>query len=210
MVTTSVASRQQAVQSGHARQRALIVQCADKCYQKEGVRKTSLTDIAREAGMTRELIYYYFSGKSEITECVVDLYVQDAVDTALIWCETWNHVEETDVATVLPSMLCDAIMTLRRFVFTHNGQRRRMFSIMQEAGCEMQAQKRMCEQVVLGVAGQPAARIMRQGFPRLSDKNYIDAFTFAVLGAVGLMENGRADDDGRIVDLLRALCVGLQ
>ena len=103
MVTTSVASRQQAVRSGHARQRALIVQCADKCYQKAGVRKTSLTDIAREAGMTRELIYYYFSGKSEITECMVDQCVQDAVDTALIWCETWNHVEETDVATVLPS-----------------------------------------------------------------------------------------------------------
>ena len=139
---------------------------------------------------------------------MVEQYVQDAVDTALIWCETWNHVEATDLDVVLSSMLRDAIASLRRFVFTHNGQKRRMFSIMQEAKCELKVQRRMCEQAVLGMTGQPAARIVRQGFPSLSDSQLVDAFTFAVLGAVGLMENNRAESDERIVDLLLTLCTG--
>ena len=36
---------------------------------------------------TRELVYYYFHGKKEITRAVLDDYIDDLVESAMVWNE---------------------------------------------------------------------------------------------------------------------------
>ena len=40
-----------------------IMQAARKLYETKGVAATTVKDIAAEAGITRELVYYYFANK---------------------------------------------------------------------------------------------------------------------------------------------------
>jgi AcrR family transcriptional regulator len=48
--------------------RAAIARALDHCIRQHGYAETSLTDIAREAGMTPSHVLYYFPGKSAILE----------------------------------------------------------------------------------------------------------------------------------------------
>ena len=57
-----------------------IVQAARKLYEQQGVAATTVKDIAREAGITRELVYYYFANKQAVTDAVLDDYVEDLVE----------------------------------------------------------------------------------------------------------------------------------
>ncbi len=51
--------------------RESLIQCADALFQRWGIRKTSLEDIAREAGKAKSSIYYYFPNKEAVIEAVV-------------------------------------------------------------------------------------------------------------------------------------------
>ena len=53
-------------------QKGQIVQAARRLYETQGVHRTTVKDIAQEVGITRELVYYYFSGKQQITDAVLD------------------------------------------------------------------------------------------------------------------------------------------
>ena len=64
-----------------------IAQAARALYEIKGVAKTTVKDIAAEAGVTRELVYYYFHGKKEITRAVLDDYIEDLVESAMVWNE---------------------------------------------------------------------------------------------------------------------------
>lgn len=47
---------------------ARIVRAARKCFERYGFAKTTMDDIAREAGISRPTIYNYFPGKAEILD----------------------------------------------------------------------------------------------------------------------------------------------
>ena len=61
-----------------------IMQAARALFERKGVRGTSVTAIAAEAGITRELFYYYFANKQAVIEAVLDDYVADMVETVLV------------------------------------------------------------------------------------------------------------------------------
>jgi AcrR family transcriptional regulator len=76
------ASRQQGLSREAARQRApsggapaelgrQIVQAALACYARFGVRKSTLEDIAKEAGISRATIYRYFPNKDTLLRVVI-------------------------------------------------------------------------------------------------------------------------------------------
>jgi len=52
--------------------RAEILHAAEILFQKWGLKKTTMEDIAREAGKGKSSLYYYFKDKSEILYAVVD------------------------------------------------------------------------------------------------------------------------------------------
>jgi len=49
-----------------------IVSCARGLFEKFGLKKTTMEDIAKEAGKGKSSLYYYFESKYEIFEAVVD------------------------------------------------------------------------------------------------------------------------------------------
>src|SRR5260221_10322354 len=47
-----------------------IVRAAYKCFDKHGIDRTSIEDIAHEAGVTRPTVYRYFTGKAQIVDLI--------------------------------------------------------------------------------------------------------------------------------------------
>ncbi len=50
--------------------RADVLRAAEKLFQRWGIRKTTMEDIAREAGKGKSTLYYYFESKEEVLEAV--------------------------------------------------------------------------------------------------------------------------------------------
>lgn len=47
-----------------------FLQAAEKLFQRWGINKTTMEDIAREAGKGKSTLYYYFKSKEEVLEAV--------------------------------------------------------------------------------------------------------------------------------------------
>jgi AcrR family transcriptional regulator len=52
--------------------RALIVRAAYSCFRNQGLRRTTIVDIARAANVSRSTIYEYFSDKAAILEACAE------------------------------------------------------------------------------------------------------------------------------------------
>ena len=59
-----------------------IIDAARHLFQRKGIAKTSINDIAKSIGVAKGLVYYYFSSKDELVETVLDEFVED-VDRGL-------------------------------------------------------------------------------------------------------------------------------
>jgi AcrR family transcriptional regulator len=59
-----------------------IVSCARVLFEKFGLKKTTMEDIAKEAGKGKSSLYYYFESKYEIFEAVVDQEMQELFNVA--------------------------------------------------------------------------------------------------------------------------------
>ena len=66
----------------------VIAATARELFERDGVRKTTVTAIAREANVTRELAYYHFGNKNGIIEAVLDDYAEDLVESVIAWNES--------------------------------------------------------------------------------------------------------------------------
>lgn len=62
-----------------ARQREHLLDAAIACFARKGIAASSLRDIAREAHVTPALLNYYFGGKEELRDAVVNERVLPAV-----------------------------------------------------------------------------------------------------------------------------------
>lgn len=58
--------------NGHQGMRENIISVATQVFSRYGFKKTSMDDIARALRMGKSSIYYYFKGKEEIFQAVVD------------------------------------------------------------------------------------------------------------------------------------------
>jgi AcrR family transcriptional regulator len=47
-----------------------IIRAAYMCFERYGIHRTSIEDIAREAGVTRPTVYRYFKGKLDIVDLI--------------------------------------------------------------------------------------------------------------------------------------------
>ena len=181
----------------------LIVQSAKKCMESKGVRKTTLVDIAREADMTRELIYYYFSGKQEIVDQVIESYVQDAVETARLWCETWDDPNSDDEDMLPREAYVDAVAAVRRFMCTSTGEPRPMFDVLIESKRYKEFFSRACASMVGELGSYGAARKVGAAFDLTRRGRGKDALEFFLAGTIVVIESGGITDE-EVVDLLCA------
>ncbi len=52
--------------------RRKILEGADKLFREQGLNKTTMEDIAREAGKGKSTLYYYFKSKEEIIDAIIE------------------------------------------------------------------------------------------------------------------------------------------
>ncbi|WP_253904797.1 TetR family transcriptional regulator, partial [Adlercreutzia sp. ZJ473] len=103
-----------------------IMQAARTCFERDGVRATTVTAVAAEAGITRELFYYYFASKQAVIDAVLDDYVADLVETVLVW-------NELRVFGDTPASLRKGVRALRLALYDADGPRP-MVRVLEELG----------------------------------------------------------------------------
>jgi AcrR family transcriptional regulator len=59
-----------------------ILQAAERVFQRWGINKTTMEDIASEAGKGKSTLYYYYKSKEEIFDAVVIVEFQKILDKA--------------------------------------------------------------------------------------------------------------------------------
>lgn len=99
---------------------------ARKLFEQNGVAATSIKMIAEEAGLTRELIYYYFDDKQAIIEAVYDDFVEDLVESAMVWNELRAFGDTR-------GSLAKCIEAFRRSL-EYKGKPRPMYAVLDEIG----------------------------------------------------------------------------
>lgn len=104
-----------------------IMLAARSLFEERGVRATTVKDIAAEASVTRELVYYYFENKQAVIDAVLDDYVEDLVETVLVWNEQRRFGDT-------PGSLRACIAAFRRALYDASNNPRPMIRVLEELG----------------------------------------------------------------------------
>lgn len=93
-----------------AQRRAEIVEAARELYDTQGLASTTVKDITEKVGVSRSLLYHYFASKEDVTQAVLDSYVEDFVEMVRLW-------NESRVRGDVRGALVSCVKMLRRGVF---------------------------------------------------------------------------------------------
>ncbi|MBS6975462.1 MAG: TetR/AcrR family transcriptional regulator, partial [Eggerthellaceae bacterium] len=104
-----------------------IMLAARSLFERQGVAKTTVKDVAAEAGVTRELVYYYFENKQAVVDAVLDDYVEDLVESVIVWNESRRFGDTS-------GSLRACIATFRRALYDAEGNQRPMIAVLEELG----------------------------------------------------------------------------
>lgn len=177
----SVESRRLTGQAGS------IVQAARALFERQGVGGTTVKDIAAEAHMTRELIYYYFKGKREIIDAVLDDYVEDLVESAMVWNEgrVFGRTRES---------LRTCVQAFRRALYDTSGAERPMIRVIEELGCRDAFDVRAVRETVNAIDACVVTEYAQ--FHKIEIDMVYEMFCVVIFGMVGLVKlNPTITDD---------------
>lgn len=82
-----------------ARQR--LMDAAVRCVQRHGLQKTSLGDIASEAGVTRPTVYAYFEGRNELLHAAMLRAASDLVERLVEYVRGFDDPADQVVENLL-------------------------------------------------------------------------------------------------------------
>lgn len=105
----------------------VILAAARKLFERDGVRSTTVTAVAREANVTRELVYYHFGSKDGLVEALIDDYVEDLVESVIVW-------NESRVFGDTAGSLRACVRTFRYALYDAEGRPRPMIGVLEELG----------------------------------------------------------------------------
>jgi AcrR family transcriptional regulator len=75
-VAKAIATKSSAASERIARQRARILDAAERCFIEHGFHAASMAHIAATAGMSAGLIYRYFDGKNQIVQAIIERHLE--------------------------------------------------------------------------------------------------------------------------------------
>lgn len=156
-----------------------IMQAARKLYESQGVEATTVKDIAAEAGITRELVYYYFANKKAITTAVLDDYVEDLVESTIVWNES-RAFGDTE------GSLRKCIATMRRSLYGADGAPRPMMRVLEELGVRDEFGVRAVRETVDCIDAHIVTEYAE--YHRVEIEYVYETFCMLVFGLVGLMK----------------------
>ena len=156
-----------------------IMLAARLLFEQRGVGKTTVKDIATEAGVTRELVYYYFENKQAVVDAVLDDYVEDLVESVIVWNESRRFGDT-------PGSLRACIATFRRALYDANGNLRPMIGVLEELGVRDAFDVRAVRETVDCINGNIVAEYAAYHHVKI-DLVY-EMFCVVIFGLVGLVK----------------------
>ena len=84
--------------------RAEILKAAERVFQKWGSTKTTMEDIAREAGKGKSTLYYYYESKEEIFDAVVTTEFERILQKAKALAENAGTARERLIKYIVGSL----------------------------------------------------------------------------------------------------------
>ena len=164
-----------------------IVAAARKLFEARGVQATSIAAIAREANVTRELVYYHFTNRNGLIEAVIDDYVEDLVESVIVW-------NEARVFGDTPGSLKKCIQTFRHSLYDSAGRPRPVIAVLEELGVrdafDVRATRETADCLANHIAREYAA------YHRIEIELVHEMFCVAIFGLVGLVKmNPQMEDD---------------
>jgi AcrR family transcriptional regulator len=71
--------------------RQSILDAAGKLIAGKGLKSTSLADIAKEVGISKGTLYYYYSTKNDIIYDIADIHLTQITEELLSWIDNIDH-----------------------------------------------------------------------------------------------------------------------
>ena len=153
-----------------------IMLAARTLFERRGVGKTTVKDIAAEANVTRELVYYYFENKQAVIDAVIDDYVEDLVESVLVW-------NESRVFGDTAGSLRSCIAAFRRALYDANGLRP-MIRVLEELGVRDAFDVRAVRETVDCLSG----RVLVEYAEYHQVEIEFEMFCVVIFGLVGLVK----------------------
>lgn len=81
--------------------RSRLVDAARRCFERFGVEKTTIADVATEAGVTRRTVYRYFDNSDTLLRAAFALAAGGIVDRMLAYARTFRDPGERIIEAML-------------------------------------------------------------------------------------------------------------
>ena len=78
-----------------------ICQAAFECFKRLGVERTSMSDVAREAGITRPTLYKYFRNKGDVLITAIDREAYVFAESVVTHARQFTTVEDRIIETIV-------------------------------------------------------------------------------------------------------------
>jgi AcrR family transcriptional regulator len=98
-----------------------ILSASTSCFERFGMRRATMEDIAQSAGVSRKTVYRYFATKNELIAAVIEREALDVVESALTRL-TLTHPSDVLVATAEFTLLQEAMASPRYHLFVDPDQ----------------------------------------------------------------------------------------
>lgn len=170
-----------------------IAAAARKLFERDGVQATTVTAIAQEANVARELIYYHFGNKNGVIEAVIDDYVEDLVESVIAW-------NEKRVFGDTAGSLKECVRTFRYALYDAEGQPRPMIRVLEELGVRDAFDVRATQETVDCFNDHIVTEYA--AYHQVEIDLVYEMFCVAIFGLVGLVKVKPAITDGDLMKVV--------
>jgi TetR/AcrR family transcriptional regulator, acrAB operon repressor len=159
--------------------RALILDAAERVFHRRGVSRTTLQEIAQDAGLTRGAIYWHFENKGELFHAMMER-------VTLPMMARMTEIGPADEERPLDKIRRDTAAALHSIV--HDVQVRRVFEIATQKVEYVDELQSMRERHITGrnECIDDTHRLMQMAHQKGQVRSDIDLYT-ATLGVFGLI-----------------------
>lgn len=181
---------------GHAaiadERRTQIVEATRELFETKGHSRTTITDVTESLGVTRSLFYHYFASKEDVTEAVLDSYVDDFI----VLVQTWNEGREP---LKVRQALHDCIRIFRIGIFDNDSFRADL-ATRENASLYLRFLQRSTEALARYITDTTAVDYEREHGIKID--HVYDTFYMLIIGMVGYMRRYPDASDELLEDLV--------
>ena len=170
-----------------------IVAAARALFAERGIAKTSISDVAERAGITRGLVYHYFVDKDTLVDIVLEDYIAELVESIRQW-DAEREVGNIDKA------LADCIALFRRHLQGRDSLGADLPRI-ENAGLYTRFLDRAVRAMVDCLASTTVEAYARRH--RIEIHHVYETFYVLVHGLIGLARSDPDIDDAVLIAIVR-------